>query len=181
MAMANELPQICAVQALGLASAALVAGAAFSTSYIAIPSFQLASGSVSVRQWKVTYDRGKAAAPPMAALTASSFSYLAYSFSKSTLPTDTFRSQLYASAAVAIFCIIPYTLLVMERSNAVNSKLIAKLEDSRGSDVTEKVTEASLPKGETINELLDSWASHNAVRGLFSLTAVALGLWATLA
>lgn len=158
-----------------------VIGAVASVSYIAIPSFQLAPGPVSVRQWKVLYDRGKVTAPPAALLTASSFGYLAYSFSKSSLPTDSFRSQLYVSAAVAILCIVPYTLLVMEGETAVNGKLIAKLEGPNGFSVTEKITEAGSPKGETVNELLDSWAFHNAVRGLFSLAAAGLGLWATLA
>lgn len=114
----------------------------------------------------------------MAALSASTFGYLAYSFSKSSLPNDSFRVQLYLSAAVAVFYIVPYTMLMM---SAVNNKLSAKVDDSSGSNVTEKVTEAGLAKGETIKELLDSWALHNAVRGLFPLTGAVLGLWATLA
>lgn len=95
---------------------------------------------------------------------------------------DVFRSRIYASAAaITISGIIPYTLLVMKGPNAVNDKLIAKVENSSGFDVTEKATEAGLPKGETTKELLGNWAIHNAVRGLFPLTAAVLGMWATLA
>ena len=69
----------------------------------------------------------------------------------------------------------------MEGANAVNGKLIAKLDPSGGLDVTGKVPEAGVPKGETVRELLDSWASYNAVRALFPLTAAVLGLWAAVA
>ena len=117
----------------------------------------------------------------MAALTASTFGYLAYAFSKSSLPMDVFRSRIYASAAITVLGIIPYTLLVMLGPAAVNDKLIAKVEISSGFDVTEKDTEAGLPKGETTKEFLGNWAIHNAVRGLFPLTAAVLGMWATLA
>lgn len=105
----------------------------------------------------------------MAALTASTFGYLAYAFSKSSFPIDVFRSRIYASAAITILGIIPYTLLVMKGPTAVNDKLIAKVENLSGFDVIEKVTEAGLSKGETTKELLSNWATHNAVRGLFLL------------
>lgn len=112
----------------------------------------------------------------MTALIASTFGHLDYRFNRRSLPIDAFRSQMYASAAVTVFVIVSYTVFVMKGPITVNKKPIAKVENIGVFDVAEKVTDASLPKGESVRELLHSWGNHPTVKGLFPLIAVVLDI-----
>ena len=202
--MANSIPQCSVAQAIGLTTSAFLAGmelpvfcrptslafldgkcmltvgvgAIISVSYLCIPSVQLAPDPLSARQWKALFSKGKGSAPPVAMLTAAVFGYLAYKFYDVPLSANITRGQLYALAVVAAISNIPYTLIVMQD---VNGKLLAKCADAEGLNIKEKATQVGLPKGETTTDLLNRWKFYNMIRGLLSLSAAALGMWATLA
>lgn len=117
-------------------------------------------------------------APPIAATTSLAFGYLSYTFYDTPVQGSPPKAQLYASAAVSVVLIIPFTIIFMRD---VNNKLKAKAAESQSSDVKDAVTQVGIPKGESVKELLDTWALFNAVRGMFPLSAAVLGMWATLA
>ena len=111
-------------------------------------------------------------------INAAVYGFLAYKLYDVPISTNISRGQLYALGVVAALSIMPYTLIMMQD---VNDKLHAKCADSEALSVQKKATELSLPKGETTTELLSLWKFHNTVRGLLSLSAAVLGMWATLA
>ncbi|KAJ4515725.1 hypothetical protein HRR78_001424 [Exophiala dermatitidis] len=123
------------------------------------------------KQWSYIYNRGKVQNPPVAAITAGSFFYLAWS-TRTTTP----QSQLpllYGSAAAATLGIVPFTLLLMA---STNSKLIRHTAASS----KELNPGAQQSKDEEILRLLGTWTTLNAVRGLFPLVGAVIGLVAIL-
>ncbi|KAL2436722.1 hypothetical protein ABEF95_013508 [Exophiala dermatitidis] len=123
------------------------------------------------KQWSYIYNRGKVQNPPVAAMTAGAFFYLAWS-ARTTAP----QSQLpllYGSAAAATLGIVPFTLLLM---NSTNSKLIRHTAASS----KELSPGAQQSKDEEIVRLLGTWTTLNAIRGLFPLVGAVIGLVAIL-
>ncbi|MCJ1389956.1 hypothetical protein MMC18_002814 [Xylographa bjoerkii] len=172
--MSSESAQIRVLQAIGLTTSAFLGGAVLAMSYAAIPPLYSAPSPLSAKQWRVLYRRGVVVAPPFAALTSAIFGYLSYTLKQTSRP----NAEFYGLAAASVIGIVPYTLLVMK---GTNDKLMARAVEAEKLDVTDKVTQAGMPKGESTNELLDRWAFYNAIRGVFPLMATALGMWATLA
>ena len=146
-------------------------GGVLSISTISVPALLLAPNPLVTQQWQKIYDSGKAQMPPLAGASALSFAYLAYRW-YGTLKQP--KAELSGLSAFLAVLIVPYTIIFM---NKVNKKLQRKAEDSKGLSLDDKVVEVGLPKGESSKELLDSWATHNFVRGLFPLAGSILGLW----
>lgn len=142
-------------------------------SYGSIPSILLAPHPLAVRQWRKLYSQGKAAAPPLAALSAMSFSFLAYKLSKTLNQT---KGELYALAALSTISIVPYTLIVMR---ATNDKLTNKANDSETWSIKDEEDGLGLEKGKSAKELLDWWGLLNFARGMFPLIGAGLGAWAS--
>lgn len=182
-------------QTLGITSAAFLAGRSISVqklerhgsvltslgmtacvSYIGIPTIALAPTDLLVRQWKRTYDVGKATAPPFAVTCAACFGFLAYSSrrlpSSGSIPISPFA--LYTAAAVAIPAIVPYTLLVMEP--AVNRKLMRM---AKTVEAGSKGTELDC-SGAEVADLLRKWKGMNLVRAAAVATGAVLGVVASL-
>ena len=125
-------------------------GGVLTISYVSIPSLLLAPGSLGVQQWRKMYDRGKAAAPPLAMLSSAAFGYLAYRLSKTLNQT---KGELYGLAAFSTLSIIPYTLLLMRD---VNGKLMSKSDDPNAMGLDAIV--ANVTNGdESAKELIDWW------------------------
>lgn len=119
----------------------------------------------TARVWKALFERGKSQNPPIAAATASAFVYLAWSVRSGTSLSRVARpnaSILYGLAAVLTIGIVPYTFVAM---STTNNALLAKAEGK---------------STENAEEDLRKWASLNAGRSLFPLTAGLLGIFATL-
>lgn len=140
-------------------------------SIISVPALLLAPNPLVTQQWQKIYDSGKAGMPPLACTSALSFGYLAYRW-YGTLKQP--KAELSGLSAFLTVLIVPYTLIFMKK---VNNKLGRKAEESKGLSLDDRTVEVGLPKGESSKELLDSWATHNFVRGLFPLAGSLLGLW----
>ena len=122
--------------------------------------------SILAQQWKYTFEAGKSQNPPIAAVTAATFSYLAWTAGHG--PRN--RARLYGVAAALTIAIVPWTLLAM---SPTNSRLSAKAEEAW----TRKGKEDD---GE-VGELLKRWTTLNGVRSFFPLVGGVVGLVAVLA
>jgi hypothetical protein len=151
-----------------------------SLSLISIPALTQSQDSVPPRilakQWKDLYDLGKTQNPPIAGVTAASFSYLAWSVRSGTslrLLAPRNAMQLYAAAAVFTLGIVPYTLITM---NPTNNKLIEK---AGKVDVNSKGLDGTGDDKE-VGELLKKWQVLNGIRGVIPLLGVVAGFVAVL-
>lgn len=160
-------------QVVGITTSAYVGGAITSLSFLAVPPLLLAPAPLAARQWRLLFEHGRVSAPPLAFLSALSFSYLSYKF-YGTL--NHAKAELYALCSVLGIAIIPYTIVMM---SGVNAKLSSKAENAEAV-VLEMSAEVAAPKGDSVNELLDLWATNNFARGLFPLASAVLGLWTSL-
>lgn len=161
-------------QVVGITTSAYLAGANTSLSFLSIPPLLLAPAPLAARQWRKMFEHGKTGAPPLALLSALSFSYLSYRF-YGTL--NHAKAELYAVCSILGIAIVPYTFIFMSK---VNDKLSSKAEEAKALSLEKMSAEVAAPKGESTNELLDLWASHNFARGLFPLASSVLGLWTSL-
>lgn len=126
----------------------------------------------TVRLWRYFYESGKSQKPPIAALIASAFFYLAWS----TRPASILGRQvlssapaLYITAAILTLGIIPYTIFAM---GGTNNALLAKAElDSKQS------ADASVE----IEELVKKWIFLNGIRSLLPLAGGVVGILTALA
>ena len=109
---------------------------------------------------------GKAVAIPSATLSSLSFAILAYKSHVTHTRDHRLRRNLYASAAISILGIVPFTLVTMA---SVIGKLMVR---AAGSGV-------GVVKGESTEELVEWWGVLNWARGALPLTGTVLGLWAT--
>ncbi|KAK6386538.1 hypothetical protein LTR65_008876 [Meristemomyces frigidus] len=155
-------------QIVGITSSAFLAGMIASISYVGIPTMALAPAEILVRQWKTTFEIGKASAPPFALTCAACFGFLAYSSrtlpGSASLPVSPFA--LYTAAALAIPAIMPYTLLVMEP--AANGKLMhmAKKAEAGGKGTDLAASDAD------VKELLRKWKEFLRTKRLFPLSHI---------
>lgn len=132
------------------------------------------------QQWREIYETGKRQNPPIAALTAASFVYLAVLSSRNTSsPLLVFRGApysvagFYASAAVLTVSIVPFTLVAM---SSTNNALIDVCE-AQNQGAPAGAAEATDPE---IEELLRDWVSLNRLRSLLPLIASLTGIAAAL-
>ena len=146
-------------------------GGVLSISTISVPALLLAPNPLVTQQWQKIYVSGGVRIPPLAGASALSFSYLAYRW-YGTLKQP--KAELSGLSAFLTVLIVPYTLVFMKK---LNNKLLRKAEESKGLSLDDRTIEVGLPKGESSKELLDLWATHNFVRGLFPLAGSILGLW----
>ncbi|KAL3472458.1 hypothetical protein BJX99DRAFT_262246 [Aspergillus californicus] len=165
-------PAIRVAQAVGLTGAAWLAGDISAYSFYAIPSLvkshrdYQAPVTLIVKQWRDMYNVGKIKNPPIAALTAAAFAYLAWAVPNSTAgevlaPEN--AAVLYSIAAVLTVSIVPWTIGVMTKTNR---KLL---------DLAEGIWVPSEKTSEEVEGLLGKWIGFNLVRALFPLAGAVVG------
>jgi hypothetical protein len=98
------------------------------------------------------FSSGKTQNPPIAVVTAVSFSYLAWTLR--SLPGN--KARLYGAAAVMTIGIVPWTLLMM---NPTNQKLLAKADNAAAVEGDEN----------EVQDLLKRWTTLNGIRSLLPL------------
>lgn len=116
------------------------------------------------------YEAGKTQNPPVAAITASSFAYVAWSARQSPSIFASARyggAGIYAVAAVLTLSIVPYTIATM---SGTNDKLLG-LAGSKA--------DLSISRAEVEN-LLSQWTQLNWVRSLLPLAGSFVGIAAAL-
>ena len=155
------------VQSIGnIAAFSFVAAPALLRSY----NEGSASASTVVKQWRSIYEAGKAQNPPIAAVTASAFLYLAWasrSGKNVAGPMAWEISTLYGTATFLTLGIIPFTLIFMRGNlNALVSK--ANM-DAVSADKS----------GLEIQRLISKWIALNAIRSMLPLAGSVVGMIAT--
>ncbi|CAL5870298.1 uncharacterized protein PFLUO_LOCUS4533 [Penicillium psychrofluorescens] len=165
-------------QAIGFTGAAWLSGNIAALSMNAAPALLRARSedhlpvTNMVKLWRNLFESGKSQNPPIAALTASAFFYLAWS-TRSSSPF--FRqvarnsTTLYSTAAILTLSIVPYTLATM---SSTNNALLAK---------TKLDSEPTAQASVEIEELVSKWISLNGFRSLLPLAGGLLGIFAALA
>jgi len=73
--------------------------------------------------------------------------------------------------------IAPYTMLVIDPTNR---KLKAKVEETKGLEVTDTLVEAGTAGGETAHVLVDRWGVLNLGRGAMLVASAIVGVWTAL-
>ncbi|KIX94734.1 uncharacterized protein Z520_09424 [Fonsecaea multimorphosa CBS 102226] len=128
--------------------------------------------SIISKQWRYIYDSGKSQNPPIAAITAAAYLYLAWSAHRvaplGQLPL------CYGSAAMLTLGIVPFTLIAM---SSTNNKLI------QHSNAVPKSPSTPLqqPSDEEVDSLIAQWTTLNLIRSLLPLAGSILGAVAMLA
>jgi hypothetical protein len=173
--MADVPTSIRLAQVIGLTMSSAIAGTVVTISAMLVPRLLESPSPLLLKQWKHTFDVGKATVPPLAGICALCFGYLAYEAkrSPSALPR---LWQMYATSAVLCIGIAPYTLTAMA---STNNKLEKKAEETSMLKAEDKIVEVGLG-GESAHQLVDKWASLNMGRGIMLATAAVLSTCATL-
>ncbi|RDW66211.1 hypothetical protein BP6252_09846 [Coleophoma cylindrospora] len=173
--MAETPSAIHAIQAVGLVTSSALAGASIVISTIMVPRLLEAPTPLMLRQWNGVFTHGKNAMPPLAALAASSYFYLAYK-SHQLLGPAASKWKLYLVAGLLSIGIVPYTLVGM---SPTNQKLLNKVEETKGLSVKDELVEAGLGE-ETAHKLIDKWGLLNLGRGVLLLASGFVGAWTAL-
>ncbi|CAL8584441.1 hypothetical protein XPA_010041 [Xanthoria parietina] len=166
-------PSLRLAQAVGIMASAFLSGGVLAVSYGFVPSMSQAPNTLLVREWKTTYGRGVAAAPPLAIVSTLSFAWLSYSLS---FTLNHHKAEIYALAALATGSIVPFTIFFM---STVNGKLYRKVQNSKHLSRIEEMDESKDKKGEKSRDLLYWWATMNATRGLLPFAGASLGMYAS--
>ncbi|RKK75243.1 hypothetical protein BFJ69_g7833 [Fusarium oxysporum] len=165
--MATQLSLIRAAQAIGVTGAIWLSGNISAASMQGVPAVKDINGKKDLSVpalasvWRGIYERGKTQNPPIALISASAFSYSAWTLGKSVRPNG---FSLCVSAAILTAGIVPWTLIMML---GTNNQLIAKAAGS-----------PSTTSSQELDELLSRWTSYNNIRAIFPLIGGVLGLMA---
>ncbi|KAL2827373.1 hypothetical protein BDW59DRAFT_57000 [Aspergillus cavernicola] len=174
--MSAQFPAgIRAAQAVGLTGAAWLAGNIFGYSFVSIPSLlnshreYQAPIALILKQWRDMYNAGHRQNPPIAAISAAAFGYLAWAVPHSTAgevlaPTN--AAALYSTAAALTAAMVPWTFVAMMQTNRLLLDRAA---------ATWVPTEKS---SEDVEGLLGKWSVLNMVRGVFPLVGAVVGSFA---
>lgn len=146
---------------LSIPTALLMTGYSISASQSTLPLIYDQPASVSLKIFKGVYERGAVLVVPGAILSTTATAYLAYAYPA--------QRKLLASAAAITFGWVPFTTLFMFKG-------IGRLLEIGGNAVEMQKAEQS---GEVLR-LLQAWAFHNAVRGMFAFVGGSIALWASL-
>jgi len=184
MNMSTPTPYIFAATTLGIALSSCFAAGGLTLSYITVPSLLLPSPSTPqllkpytpalqlARQWRSVFLTGRAAGIPCALGSAVLFAYTAY-YLPENLQTPTY---LYGTASALCISVIPYTLIVMESTNAALMDRAAEgdaIEELNVDDVTEVgMPAAAGVQGMRTEDLLRRWALLNTTRSCISLLGI---------
>ncbi|KAH8840749.1 hypothetical protein MCOR27_009062 [Pyricularia oryzae] len=162
---------IKAVQVASLFTIAASSGAKLGLSIFAVPRLLESPGPLMLQQWDRMFVSGRAILPAADVLSALGFSYLAYSrvFGERT-------AKMYALAAALSVGIVPYTFLVMSRTN---NKLRRRAELTKSMSITDESLEsAEVRQGDKF--LVDHWGVLNLGRTAMLAAAGLVGLYASL-
>lgn len=152
-----------------------LAGGVLTISAMLVPRLLESPSPLLLKQWKHTFEAGKASIPLLASICTLSFGYLAYEAKRApnALPHVW---KIYAASAALCIGIVPYTLTALA---STNNKLLNKADETSALKAEDKIVEVGLG-GESAHQLVDKWATLNLGRAILLATAAVLSTWATL-
>ncbi|TLD29128.1 hypothetical protein PspLS_03653 [Pyricularia sp. CBS 133598] len=161
---------IKAIQAASLFTIAASSGAKLGLSIFAVPRLLESPGPLMLQQWDKMFVSGRAILPAADMLSAVGFLILAYSrvFGERT-------AKMYTLAAALSVGIVPYTVLVMSRTN---NKLRRRAELTKSMSITDELESAEVRESDKF--LVDHWGVLNLGRAAMLAGAGLIGLYASL-
>jgi len=162
-------------QTAALTTVAIAAGANLGFSFYLIPRLLESPTPLMLKQWNTSFELGKTTIPPLAGIGSALFFYLSYTFSQTASHTQSWKMYLLSGVLAVGF--VPYTLLVIEPTNR---KLKAKVEETKGLKVTDKLVEVGVAGGETAHVLVNRWGVLNLGRGALLVASAVVGVWTAL-
>ncbi|KAF2503208.1 hypothetical protein BU16DRAFT_521802 [Lophium mytilinum] len=163
---------IIVAQTVGITSAAFLSGMNAFISVGVVPSLMRAPAGLAASQFKYQYDLGKKLGPALALLGTAASGFLAW-----REPRSSTAFKFWLASAIVAPSIVPWTFLTMMPTN---KKLLGKAESLASTELTDKTAEAGVAKEETVNGLLDKWATLNFIRAIISGTSSVLACIAVL-
>ncbi|EKD15970.1 uncharacterized protein L3040_003405 [Drepanopeziza brunnea f. sp. 'multigermtubi'] len=161
----NPLPlPIRLAQTLGITTSLVLAGTSLSTSTTTIPRLLESPPALLLQQWRHMYAAGRATAPPVAAVAALSYFFLAYR-ARSGAGAGA-GAGMYVAAGLLSVGIVPYTFAVMMRTNR---RLLGR--------AAELGVEVEGEGEESAHQLVDRWGVLNLGRAAMLLASGLLGVW----
>ncbi|KAI9878901.1 MAG: hypothetical protein M1830_010205 [Pleopsidium flavum] len=187
--MAEKPTPILLAQAIGITTSAMLSGGILSITLITVPSLLLSPPPLLARQWRLAYSIGSTIAPPLALLSSTAYTYLAWTLSSTPLTVNHPRGEWYAFAAAATVGVVPWTLGVMRGVNGLLKERAGRAEQAEGKGARGEIgkgegegeVEVEREGEEGTRSLLDRWGTLNLLRGLLPAVGTALGVWASLA
>ncbi|KAL9005075.1 MAG: hypothetical protein Q9188_002148 [Gyalolechia gomerana] len=162
--MATSL-QTLSLQAFGIGTGFVTAGAIIALSYSTVPIFLAHPNEVSLRHLRSLFSSGSHIFPQLATAASSAFSVLAYN-----APTGSSLRNQYLLAAAGAISIAPFTIFVMKPTNMTLKEI--------GEQGEEGIKKSG---GEQkVQELLRRFGRLNAIRGGLLALGAAVGLKAAL-
>ncbi|KAF2680414.1 hypothetical protein K458DRAFT_421641 [Lentithecium fluviatile CBS 122367] len=159
-------------QAVGITASTYLLGTNASLSFISVPALMMAPAPLAARQWKKVFDTGKTIGISLSIVSALSTAYVAYHQDTSSLPF-----KLNLAATILFPSIVPFTIFVI---GPINDKLMEKAQSLASSSLEDKGVEAGVTSSETVNALLDKWATRNLARAAITGLGAIFALWAAL-
>lgn len=199
------MPILATVRGLAIAASFFTAGSLATKTVITIPSIlaiaehQNTTAQTLAEQFEISWRMGKLMQPPAELFATVAFACLAW---QSRSGMDTLTWKLYAGAAVSMFSVIPYTLILMEEDckKIVSLRSTGRAKDqeprlhhdgglavpvSKGPSITpveefEPYEDSPFSGAEyeklKVKSLLQTWSSRNIFRVVATALAGALAL-----
>lgn len=162
------------IQPLSIASAAIsgmLSGLSFDISLVTMPAIRVApTPDIQVRQWRAVYNMGSQIGPRTAVLSLGlcfTNSYLAYSSDDRPFFQNP-RALYYLGAGLLQVGIVPFTLAFIAPTN----NALFKMDDGF------RAGKIGVEAASKVTGLLSKWTALNSVRGVFSLSATVLTMYA---
>lgn len=177
-----------AAQTLGITTSLIASGGILTLSLFTAQNLKSQEPrETTLQNLRFTFSRGSHIFPPLSAISAAAFSYLAYTASLASTQAPLVRlasnsvpkvlnamtkRDCYIAAAVACFSIMPFTVAYMvPKANGRLLELMDKKEEGKGVQASE----------EEITELLERFDWMNNLRGIAMGLGGVVGLVAALA
>jgi len=173
----SPLLPIRIVQTAALTTIASAAGANLGLSFYLIPRLLESPTPLMLKQWNASFDLGKTTIAPLAGMGSALFFYLSYTFRQTINQGPPNTWKMYMLSGILALGIAPYTMLVIDPTNR---KLKAKVEETKGLEVTDTLVEAGTAGGETAHVLVDRWGVLNLGRGAMLVASAIVGVWTAL-
>lgn len=164
------------VQTIGITTSGLLAGSSLGISFFVVPRLLESPTPLLLKQWRHSFEQGKASMPIGALFSSGTFAFLAWDAYRRTASVLPAQWKQYLASALLAIGIVPYTVLFLR---ATNEKLLKREEETRSFGPADTIVEVGLG-GESAHQLVDRWASLNLGRALMLVVSTALGTWSAL-
>ncbi|KAK4245901.1 hypothetical protein C7999DRAFT_42582 [Corynascus novoguineensis] len=178
----HQAAHVRLTQATALLLGTVCAGANLAISFFLVPRLLESPTPVMLRQWERSYRRGAATIPVGAGVAAAAYFYLSF-WGPGRGAASLSRVRAYLAAGALTIGIVPYTLLVMARTNGELKRLDAAVgaaAEAAAEVPPEREAVVVAEAERSAKGLVDWWGVLNLGRAGLLLAGSVCGLVATL-